>query len=201
MHGIPFEASPGARLDRLGASLSIVRGLLDGEVVDHQSAWYTLIDARHAPPPVQAHLPILVGGEGPTKTLRLVAEWADMWNGRGSRDRLAEIDARLAEHCVAIGRDPSTIERLTNRWVVLRDDVSSARRALEETNAHQDVGEYDPDIVVLGPPEAVAEDLRPVVELGFRHLIVSLRAPWDHETISRMPEVRDLLPLPSRWSG
>jgi hypothetical protein len=39
----------------------------------------------------------------------------------------------------------------------------------------------------------VADALRPVVELGFRHLIVSLRAPWDHETIARMPEVRDRL--------
>jgi alkanesulfonate monooxygenase SsuD/methylene tetrahydromethanopterin reductase-like flavin-dependent oxidoreductase (luciferase family) len=197
MHGIPFEASPGARIDRLGAAVSIVRGLIDGEIVDHDSRWYTLIGARHAPRPIQARLPILIGGEGPTKTLRLVAEQADMWNARGSRDRLAATDAILADHCAAVGRDPGTIERLTNRWIAIRDDVDEASRAIDATNRHQEVTDPDQGIVAVGPPDVVAAALRPVVELGFRHLVVSLRAPWDHETISRLPEVRELLRDPA----
>lgn len=193
MHGIPFEASPGARIDRLGAAVSIVRGLIDGEIVDHDSRWYTLTGARHAPQPIQAHLPILIGGEGPSKTLRLVAEHADMWNARGSRDSLAASDSILASHCAAIGRDPDSIERLTNRWIAIRDAVDAASEAIEATNRYQGVTDPDPGIIAAGPPDVVAAAVRPVVELGFRHIVVSLRAPWDHETIIRLREVRDLL--------
>jgi alkanesulfonate monooxygenase SsuD/methylene tetrahydromethanopterin reductase-like flavin-dependent oxidoreductase (luciferase family) len=194
MHGLAFEDSPGARIDRLGAAVSIVRGLIDGETVDHDSGWYTLTGARHAPRPIQAHLPILIGGEGPTKTLPLVAQYADMWNARGSRDSLAVSDVTLAYHCAAIGRDPATIERLTNRWVVIRDDVEAASRVMDAMNSHQGVTEADPGIIALGPPDQVAAALRPVVDLGFRHVVVSLRAPWDHETIARLPDVRAILP-------
>lgn len=193
MHGIPFEASPGARIDRLSEAVPMVRGLIDGEIVDHASERYSFVDARHAPRPVQTHLPILIGGEGPTKTLRLVAEQADMWNARGSLERLAESDAILATHCAAVGRDPRTIERLTNRWVAVRDDVAEASRFIDTTNRYHDVTNPDPAIIVPGPPEVVAAAIRPVVELGFRHVIVSLRAPWDFETIARFPEVRSLL--------
>jgi probable F420-dependent oxidoreductase len=57
------------------------------------------------------HIPILIGGQGEQKTLRLVAEHADVWHGFVDRDtypRKAEI---LARHCAAVGRDPATIER------------------------------------------------------------------------------------------
>jgi alkanesulfonate monooxygenase SsuD/methylene tetrahydromethanopterin reductase-like flavin-dependent oxidoreductase (luciferase family) len=193
MHGLAFEDSPGARIDRLRAAVSIIRRLIDGEIVDHDSRWYTLSGARHAPRPIQAHLPILIGGEGPTKTIPLVAEYADMWNARGSYDSLAASDKILAHQCAAIGRDPATIERLTNRWITIRDDVGAANEVMDAINRHQGVIDLDPGIIELGPPEVVAAALRPVVDLGFRHVVVSLRAPWDHETIARLPEVRALL--------
>jgi probable F420-dependent oxidoreductase len=56
-------------------------------------------------------IPILIGGQGEKKTLRMVAEYATTWHGfvdRESYPRKAEI---LAKHCEAVGRDPSTIER------------------------------------------------------------------------------------------
>jgi alkanesulfonate monooxygenase SsuD/methylene tetrahydromethanopterin reductase-like flavin-dependent oxidoreductase (luciferase family) len=193
MHGLPFESSPGARIDRLSAAVSVIRGLLDGEIVDQESRWYSFVGAQHAPQPVQQHLPILIGGEGPTKTLRLVAERADMWNARGSWDRLAALDVTLADHCAAVGRDPGSIERLTNRWIAIRDEVDDARRAIEATNRYQDVTDHDPQIVVAGPPDVAAAALQPVVDAGFRHIVLSLRAPWDHETITRLSEVRELL--------
>ena len=193
MHGIPFEASPGARIDRLAEAVPMVRQLINGEIVNHASDRYSFVDARHAPRSVQARLPILIGGEGPTRTLRLVAEQADMWNARGSLERLAESNAILAAHCAAVGRDPRTIERLTNRWVAVRDDVTEASHFIDTTNQYQGVTNPDPAIIVPGSPEVVAAAIRPVVELGFRHIIVSLRAPWDFETIARFPDVRSLL--------
>ena len=64
----------GERLDRLDESVMLLRRLLDGERFDHEGRFYTMRDALCAPRPVQAHLPILVGGSGPKKTLRTVAD-------------------------------------------------------------------------------------------------------------------------------
>jgi len=62
-------------------------------------------------PPPTRRIPILIGGQGERKTLRLVAEHADIWHGftdLGTYPGKAKI---LADHCAAVGRDPDTIER------------------------------------------------------------------------------------------
>src|SRR5829696_9590216 len=67
--GIDFGGSPGERLDWLGEAVPLMRRLLDGERVSHEGQLYTFKDALAEPPPIQPHLPILVGGSGPKKTL------------------------------------------------------------------------------------------------------------------------------------
>jgi len=62
------------------------------------------------PPPV-GDLPIMIGGGGERVTLRIVAEHAQMWNTFGPPQSFAHKNAVLNEHCAAIGRDPSEIER------------------------------------------------------------------------------------------
>jgi probable F420-dependent oxidoreductase len=62
------------------------------------------------PPPV-GEMPILVGGSGRKVTLRLVAEYARMWNSFGPPDQFAELNAVLDEWCERVGTDPATIER------------------------------------------------------------------------------------------
>lgn len=56
-------------------------------------------------------LPVLIGGEGERKTLRLVAEHADMWHSFASAETYPRKSDVLAEHCAAVGRDPAGIER------------------------------------------------------------------------------------------
>ena len=58
---------------------------------------------------------------------------------------------------------------------------------------YQRLDSYDESTIVAGPPEMVAEALAPLVKAGFRHIVCSLRAPWDLETIRRLPEVRERL--------
>ena len=57
-----------------------MRGLLRDEVTDFDGRWFQLRDARCEPRPVQAELPIWVGGQGERRTLRIAARWADGWN-------------------------------------------------------------------------------------------------------------------------
>ena len=81
-YGIDFGSGFGERLDRLDESVMLLRRLLDGELVTHDGPVYPMKDALVAPRPVQAHLPIMIGGSGPKKTLRTLARYGDQWNAR-----------------------------------------------------------------------------------------------------------------------
>src|SRR5690242_11706607 len=183
----------GERLDRLDESVMLLRRLLDGEHVTHEGRFYTLHDALCEPRPVQAHLPILIGGSGPQKTLRTTARYADAWNTGGSPDELRQKDATLRERCAEIGRDPDEIQRTVSDWFLIRDDRAEARRVLGELAVANGDTLGDDDHAYIGSPQEIADELRPVVELGFRHIIMDALRPYDVETIERLPEVRELL--------
>jgi F420-dependent oxidoreductase-like protein len=185
----------GERLDRLDESVMLLRRLLDGErIASHEGRFYTMRDALVEPRPVQAHLPILIGGSGPKKTLRTTARYADAWNTSGSVDELRSKDATLRERCAEIGRNPDEIERTASVWMTIRDDAAEARRVLAaNAAANGDKLEDDDATVHVGSPEKIAEELRPIVELGFRHVIVDMPGPYDPETIDQLPRLRELL--------
>jgi probable F420-dependent oxidoreductase len=73
---------------------------------------------RKLNPAPQGPLPILIGGAGEKVTLRLVAEHAQLWHSFGDAEVYAKKSEILAEHCLAVGRDPGAIERV---WGVLKD--------------------------------------------------------------------------------
>ena len=192
--GIPDWGSGfGERLDRLDESVMLMRRLLDGERVTHEGRFYTMNDALVAPRPVQDHMPILVGGSGPKKTLRIVARRADAWNTAGFEDEAAGKMAILREHCEAVGRDIEAIERTISFPVVIRDATSDAEAAYAASLARNLTDNMGGVPTLLGSPAVVADGLRPYVELGFRTVIVRLPAPYDRETIDRMSEVGELL--------
>jgi alkanesulfonate monooxygenase SsuD/methylene tetrahydromethanopterin reductase-like flavin-dependent oxidoreductase (luciferase family) len=184
----------GERLDRLDESVMLLRRLLDGErIADHAGRFYRMHDALVEPRPVQKRLPILIGGSGPKKTLRTTARYADAWNAGGSLEGLRAKDAILRERCAEVGRNPDEIERTTSVWMAIRDDPAEARRVLAANAAANGDTLADDDLAYVGPPEKIADELRPIVELGFRHVIVDTMAPYDAETLERLPDVRERL--------
>jgi probable F420-dependent oxidoreductase len=94
-YGYEFGTA-GSRLRHLGESLPRIKSRLQA------------LNPTPAGP-----LPWLIGGGGERKTLRLVAEHADIWHAYGDAATLAHKSAVLADHCAAVGRDPRTIERST----------------------------------------------------------------------------------------
>jgi probable F420-dependent oxidoreductase len=84
----------GSRLDDLAGALPRIKSRL----------------AKLNPAPTR-EIPLLIGGKGPKKTLRLVAEHGDIWHGFTTVDSYPQAAEVLAEHCKAVGRDPDTIER------------------------------------------------------------------------------------------
>jgi F420-dependent oxidoreductase-like protein len=191
--GIDFGASVGERLDRLEEAVPLMRRLLDGEQVTHQGRFYTFVDALSEPRPVQPHLPILVGGSGPRKTLRTVARHADGWNTNGTVETVKDQLDILAGHCADAGRDMTEIELTISFPAIIRDSVEDARAARAAQLAYNGIEEDGGVPLLLGSPAGIAETFRPYRDLGFSTVIVRMPAPFDRETIDRLPEVLALL--------
>ena len=190
--GIDFGASVGERLRWLEEAVLILRGMFDGTRPSGTDR-YAVRGVRNDPPPIQAHLPILVGGGGERKTLRIVARYADANNLGGGFERVKRKEEILLRHCAEVGRDPAEIERTVGLGVVvIRDTRDEARRALGELAAHNGSTRSWPN-QLFGTPEQVAEELLRFVEIGYRHLIAGFPAPFDPESMERL--ARDVRPL------
>jgi alkanesulfonate monooxygenase SsuD/methylene tetrahydromethanopterin reductase-like flavin-dependent oxidoreductase (luciferase family) len=204
-YGVPFGSSPGERLRWLEEAVGIVRGMLRGQEPSGEQQ-YTARRVRNEPPPVQARLPILIGGGGERKTLRIVARYADACNiGSGSGlEAVKRKEQALRRHCLEVGRDEAEIERTVGMGIcMIRDDPAEAERLARRQLDHN--GNADPDVhlqstatttsmLLVGTPEQVADRMRPFAALGYRHFIVGFPAPYDVESIVRLStEVRAAL--------
>jgi alkanesulfonate monooxygenase SsuD/methylene tetrahydromethanopterin reductase-like flavin-dependent oxidoreductase (luciferase family) len=106
----------------------------------------SLHGAQLRPVPVQQpRPPIWIGGTGPTRTLPLVARYADVWHAWGSPKSLLEANSRVDELAARAGREPASIQRASSLSL---DDLDTARRHLDKW---QDAG-YD--YLVCGWPDA-----------------------------------------------
>ena len=192
--GFEFGSGFPERLRWLSEALPIMRGMLDGTEPTARGPHYRSKDTRNLPAPVQAHLPICIGGSGEQVTLKLVAKYADMNNVGGGFATVKRKEEILLQHCEAVGRDPGEIERTTGVGTVfIRDDRAEAERLFHEAFDRNRVTRHWVDQPV-GTPEDVAEQLAPLVELGYRHLIAGTPANYDEESMTRFAtEVRPML--------
>jgi alkanesulfonate monooxygenase SsuD/methylene tetrahydromethanopterin reductase-like flavin-dependent oxidoreductase (luciferase family) len=199
-HGIDFGSGFGQRLDWLDEAVGACRTLLDGgTVTSAPGGRYGFGDLRQAPVPLQAHLPIMIGGSGEKKTLRTVAAYADMWNAMGPLELMARKVEVLRQHCHDVGRDPSTIEFTLGVKLTIRDSEAEAVRVWKAAMEHNrtPMADVEDDSTFWnGTPEQLAERLAPYVELGFGTVITEQPAPYDTETIERF--IGQLKPLVDR---
>lgn len=197
-HGIDFGTGFGQRLDWLDEAVGAIRALLEGRTVTSEPGGRYAFDGLvHHPTPVQARVPIMIGGSGEKKTLRTVARYADMWNAMGPIEVMRRKVDVLHEHCAAVGRDPSEIEFTLGVKLTIRDSKAEAERVKWEAIAHNRTPRSeveDDDTFWEGSPEELADRLRPYVELGFRTVITEQPAPYDVETFERfIGEVKPLI--------
>lgn len=196
--GIDFGSGVGQRLDWLDESVGAIRALLSGETVTSpEGGHYAFDDLTISPLPVQERLPILIGGNGRTKTLRTLARYGDMWNAFGLPAEVRELDGVLRRHCEDVGRDEREIERSINLWLVIRDSEAAARRewtAWMELNRTPLDRALEPSRPVFGTPETIAARLLEYYDAGFTTTIVEMPAPYDRETLERLArEVRPMV--------
>ena len=152
-------------------------------------------DALCEPRPIQAQLPILIGGSGRRRPSGPSARHADAWNTSGDDRR--ECKARstiLDEHCADVGRDRAEIELTISFPIVIRD-TRRRRGGAHAPSARRSTGSRTRAAGRTSPVRRtlVAEAIAPFRDLGFSTVIVRLPAPYDRETIERIGEVGALL--------
>ena len=164
-YGIPLPPLR-ERFDRFDEGVEAIVLLLSQETSNLDGRYVQLREARCEPKPVQRpHPPITIGGNGPTRTLRTVARFAQQWNSTAGLEHWPGIKATLDERCGEINRDPGTVECSVN----LRFDGGQGPAAVADTAAAFADAGADIAIVSLPVPhtpsvlEPIAEALRPLV--------------------------------------
>jgi alkanesulfonate monooxygenase SsuD/methylene tetrahydromethanopterin reductase-like flavin-dependent oxidoreductase (luciferase family) len=170
-HGRPL-LDPAGRSSHLEEVVQAVRRLLDGEEVTVEGEHVRLDRARCAPVPVQAHLPIVIGGGGERRTIPLAARVADGWNvPMATPADAARKIALLREHEAAAGRTPGTVEAILS--------VGLCRDAAQLPARFGARWEILAPAVLSGSTQQVLDHAAQYVAAGADRLVVSVRAPLD----------------------
>ena len=126
----------GERMDRLEEAVQICRSMFRDEVATFEGRYYSVHEARNLPRPVQpGGPPILIGGSGEKRTLRLVARYADYCNIFGDVATIRHKLAVLREHCEAVGRDPASITVSRLSTLVITDSAEETAGTWELLNS------------------------------------------------------------------
>jgi len=182
------------RFEKLEEALQIIGPMLRGEKVSLAGDRYQVVDAVNSPRPV-SDVPIMIGGSGEKKTLRMVAQYADESN-LGSAP-VAEIPRKLdalAAHCERLGRDRSEIAVTSLQMVHVAPTMEQAEADLRETAAvkgwNEEIIEMAKMLLVFGDPDTVGERLQAVMDTGIDGLTVNLPGNGHHlDRIALLGEV------------
>lgn len=170
MYGIPLYA-PGERLRRLSEACEVIRRLWTEPAANYQGQYYQLTDAVCEPKPVQKpYPPFVIGGGGERVTLRVAAQYATIWNhspNGGSVETFIHKCAVLDDHCRAIGRDPSEIER-------------SVQLVIGPAGSQSD------DMMSMDDLAAARSEARAYIQAGATHLVLYLAPPFASDAVSRL---------------
>ena len=162
------------RFEKLEEALQIIRGMFAGERPSLDGKWYQVSDAINSPAPL-GKIPIMIGGGGEKKTLRLVAQYADMSNlicAPGDIPRKLDV---LAAHCDALGRDRSEIVvsyqgqacvAPTHDEAVAELDEYFAASGLDLASMSEEAAGRIRGMIVHGSPDELGEHYAKLMETG-----------------------------------
>ncbi len=175
-----------ARVDQMEETIQIVKHMWTESPTSFEGAYYRIENAYCAPRPNPVP-PIMIGGGGEQKTLRVVARHADWWNyPGGSVENYARKLDILRRHCDAEGRN---YDDITKTWspeaIALASTEAEARRIADASLYKKDV--------IIGTPAQVAEELQAFIDLGVERLIVRVVDFPDNTNLELF--AREVIPL------
>jgi F420-dependent oxidoreductase-like protein len=186
-NGLGFDFPPLAeRFERLEEALKICRSMFTEDAPSFEGRFYRINGAMNRPRPVQAGgPPILVGGGGERRTLRLVAEHADACNVFGDAATVRHKLEVLARHCDDVGRDPATITKTRLGTLVIGATSAEADRKRSELAATRGLNEAMLGaMVTAGDPEAVTEQIAALFAAGLDGLVFNMPDAQDLDSVT-----------------
>jgi F420-dependent oxidoreductase-like protein len=164
------------RFEHLEDALQIARLMFTQPESSFTGRHHSTHDVLNIPQPLRGDIPILIGGSGERKTLRLVAKYADGCNIFGDIEHVKHLLGVLEDHCEDVGRDPAEITKTRMATVFVESSHEAAVAKLEATG----LDERRAPMAIAGDPDGVAEQAQALVDAGIEGLTISL--PDVHDT-------------------
>jgi F420-dependent oxidoreductase-like protein len=177
-YGFPFPPLK-ERFERLEDHLQIVRGMFTQEQTTVAGKHHSVTDAYNNPKPLRGDIPILVGGSGERKTLRLVAQYADGCNLFGDAEQAKHLLGVLGRHCEDVGRDPAQITKTSMMSIAIAETDAAVKAKVEALRASG----LPPERIaatVVGTPEQILEHVHAFRDAGIEGVTFSM--PDVHDT-------------------
>jgi F420-dependent oxidoreductase-like protein len=180
-YGFPFPPLK-ERFERLEDALRIARAMFTEERSSVDGTHHHTRDVLNNPRPLRGDIPIMVGGSGERKTLRLVAQYADACNLFGDVDRVRHLLGVLEAHCERVGRDPAEITKTRMGSVYVGPTHEAAMAKLDAATSMTE--ERRRTVVMAGDPDGIAEQAAAFRDAGIEGLTVSIGDVHDLETVA-----------------
>jgi F420-dependent oxidoreductase-like protein len=182
--------SAAERLERLEDALEICRAMFTRPRSTFKGRRHHIEGAFNVPQPVQSGGPkILIGGGGERKTLRLVAQYADMWNGFGDPATILHKLEVLGQHCRDVGRDPADIVKTRLGTLIVTKTKEEAEARRDEFKRRRGVDDSMlPSMLICGVADVVGDAVQAYFDVGLDGLIFNMPAgstPEDVELAGR----------------
>jgi F420-dependent oxidoreductase-like protein len=185
-YGFAFPSAR-ERLDRLEEAVQICRGMLRDERPTFEGRYYQTADARNVPKPLQSGgPPIMIGGGGEKRTLRLVAQYADMCNVSGGPQTVRHKLDVMRAHCADLGRDPSEITTTRLGTLVLTEDADETARVRGFLSGL--AGDQFSEQFTVGDADAVIREVEGILAAGIECPIFNMPLS-DPETVAKAGEL------------
>ena len=173
-YGVSYPSNQ-ERMLRLEETIQIIRKMWTEEPsASFNGKYYQIRNAYCNPKPIQKPSPpILVGGSGERKTLKIVAKYADACNLFGSIETVRKKLNILKEHCKSVGRDYDSILKTKLGAIVVDDSKEMAKSRIQQTFKgipEEQINEF----VIYGTPEDVSRHIELLEQVGIQYLIVDL---------------------------
>ena len=182
-YGISFPSNQ-ERMLRLEEAIQVIRKMWTEEpYASFNGKYYQIHNAYCNPKPIQKPSPpILVGGSGERKTLKIVAKYADACNLFGSPETVRKKLNILKEHCKSVGKDYDSILKTKLGAIIVDDNKEMAKNRVQESFRgipEEQIKEF----VIYGTPEDISRQIEILEQVGIQYLIVDLDPCREHEAL------------------
>jgi alkanesulfonate monooxygenase SsuD/methylene tetrahydromethanopterin reductase-like flavin-dependent oxidoreductase (luciferase family) len=180
------------RFEKLEEGLQIAKSMFVNDTTTFTGKWFSVHEALNVPKPVQAGgPPVLIGGSGEKKTLRMVAQYGDACNVFGDPAQIRHLMGVLDSHCATLGRDPKEICRTRLGTLILGRTMEAAQVKLTARLGGARIEDLPEDLqarvrgqFLVGDADTVSGQVQTLLDAGLDGLIFNMTDAHDLESVA-----------------